>query len=315
MFQCESPHLYFLAFVGFIFTLLILIHSFSVFIRGLKLYVFSKFFPPNVNKYGVWAVITGSTDGIGKSYAKELARRGMNIVLVSRNLEKLRITADEMEKEFKVCVQVIQADFTEGWTLYERIKSELMSKNIGILINNVGLMAPQPCQFLSLSQRNILDIIHVNITSVLLMTSAILPKMLERKRGAIVNMSSLIALYNIPLFSCYGACKSAGNSIGLALTYEDLTGINFQTLILSCVTTNLLDYSNKIWKWLSFFAPNADSYVKSAINTLGRSNHTTGYFGHSLQISFKIFPETVQKYSLYWICSYLFKRKENRTCQ
>lgn len=72
----------------------------------------------NLKKYGSWAVVTGCTDGIGKAYAENLARKGLNIVLISRTLEKLQEQAKSIEEKFKVETKVISADFTGKFHLY-----------------------------------------------------------------------------------------------------------------------------------------------------------------------------------------------------
>ena len=66
----------------------------------------------NFKKYGSWAVVTGCTDGIGKAYAEQLAKRGLNIVLISRTLEKLNQQSNEIKDNYKVETLVIAADFT-----------------------------------------------------------------------------------------------------------------------------------------------------------------------------------------------------------
>ncbi|XP_023224061.1 putative steroid dehydrogenase 1 [Centruroides sculpturatus] len=138
------------------------------------------------------------------------------------------------------------------------------------------------------------------------MNCVVLPEMLKRKRGAIVTISSLVSMFYLPLFSCYGATKAACEAISCSLTHEKLPGVVFQTLIPSFVNTKILDYSNGMWNRLSFFAPDADSYAKSAIGTLALSNYTTGYLGHSLQIMGKFFPEIIQKYLHKWLVFNMF---------
>jgi 17beta-estradiol 17-dehydrogenase / very-long-chain 3-oxoacyl-CoA reductase len=92
----------------------------------------------NFRKYGEWAVVTGCTDGIGKAYAEYFAKIGLNVVLISRNLEKLNQQANELGETFKVSTKVIAADFTQN-TIYPRIKTILNDLDIGVLVNNVGL--------------------------------------------------------------------------------------------------------------------------------------------------------------------------------
>uniref|UniRef100_A0A8I4A5K2 17beta-estradiol 17-dehydrogenase n=1 Tax=Callithrix jacchus TaxID=9483 RepID=A0A8I4A5K2_CALJA len=88
---------------------------------------------------GQWAVITGAGDGIGKAYAFELAKRGLHVVLISRTLEKLQVIGAEIEQTTGSSVKIIQADFTKD-DIYEDIKEKLTGLEIGVLVNNVGML-------------------------------------------------------------------------------------------------------------------------------------------------------------------------------
>ncbi|XP_063110087.1 17-beta-hydroxysteroid dehydrogenase type 3-like [Cavia porcellus] len=88
---------------------------------------------------GAWAVVTGATSGIGKAYAHELARRGLDIVLISRSLSKLEQEAREIERLHGRSTRIIQADFTGGLEIYGAIEAGLRGLEIGVLVNNVGM--------------------------------------------------------------------------------------------------------------------------------------------------------------------------------
>nr|XP_020827370.1 testosterone 17-beta-dehydrogenase 3 isoform X3 [Phascolarctos cinereus] len=114
---------------------------------------------------GEWAVITGAGDGIGKAYSYELAKRGLNIVMISRTLEKLQEVAKEIEQATGSHVKIIQADFTKD-DIYENIKENLQGLEIGILVNNVGMFHNYfPCHFLN-EPDEVQNLIHCNISSV-----------------------------------------------------------------------------------------------------------------------------------------------------
>ncbi|XP_074851216.1 17-beta-hydroxysteroid dehydrogenase type 3 isoform X3 [Carettochelys insculpta] len=81
---------------------------------------------------GEWAVVTGAGDGIGKAYSLELAKRGLNVVMISRTLEKLQKVATEIEQATGRNVKIIQADFTKD-SIYENIEESLQGLEIGIL--------------------------------------------------------------------------------------------------------------------------------------------------------------------------------------
>ncbi|XP_048451386.1 17-beta-hydroxysteroid dehydrogenase type 3 isoform X4 [Rhincodon typus] len=131
---------------------------------------------------GEWAVITGGTDGIGKAFAHEFAKCGLNIVLISRTKEKLTKVADEIEQASGREVKTIQVNFIKR-DIYQHIKENLRGLEIGVLVNNVGIMQkPDPCRFLEINDidKTIDDMINVNMVSVVKMTQLVLPKMKER---------------------------------------------------------------------------------------------------------------------------------------
>lgn len=78
-------------------------------------------------------VITGSTDGIGRQYAIQLAARGLNIVLISRTVEKLMAVASEIEQKHQVKTKWIAADFSQGRPIYDKLRQELEGIPVGIL--------------------------------------------------------------------------------------------------------------------------------------------------------------------------------------
>lgn len=82
------------------------------------------------------AVITGSSDGIGKEYAINLAREGLNLILISRTGAKLAQLADNIRSQYDVQVRWIAVDFAEGDDVYDRIQKELANVDLGILGND-----------------------------------------------------------------------------------------------------------------------------------------------------------------------------------
>ncbi|VDN39459.1 unnamed protein product [Dibothriocephalus latus] len=82
----------------------------------------------DLKKAGDWAIVTGSTDGIGKAFAHELARSGLNVFLISRSTEKLMKVANEIESQFKVETKIFTADFTTVSYLYKIIKLLLLPR-------------------------------------------------------------------------------------------------------------------------------------------------------------------------------------------
>ncbi|CAL1535969.1 unnamed protein product [Lymnaea stagnalis] len=248
------------------------------------------FIPSNqvnwVEKFGPWAVVTGSSEGIGYSYAYELALRGLNVVLISRNERKLLKAKAEIETDCGVKVEYIVADFsTENQSgLYTTIVQGLADKEIGLLVNNVGIMYDYPDLLLNISQDKLWQLIHVNIGAATMMTHMLLPAMVGKGKGGVVVVSSGSSTQITPQMTVYSATKRYLDYFihGLAYEYRQ-SGVVFQCLIPFYAATRMTGYSDRLSK-SSFVIPNAATYARSAVKTLGRSPCTTGYFPHTIQL-------------------------------
>ncbi|XP_077166714.1 inactive hydroxysteroid dehydrogenase-like protein 1 [Paroedura picta] len=238
--------------------------------------------PDLVKLYGKWAVVTGGTSGIGRYYAKELASRKVNIVLISRNQEKLEALAREIADTYKVKTDIIVVDFSKGSEIYPVIKKALMDKEIGILVNNVGVFYTHPDYFTNLTLDKIWELITVNIGAANMMVHMILPGMVQRKKGAIVNVSSMSCCQPTPLMTAYSASKAYLDHFSRALHYEYAPqGIFVQSLIPFFISTKMMKFSRDLSK-KSFLVPSAEEYAHHAVTTLGISRRTTGYWLHTI---------------------------------
>lgn len=204
----------------------------------------------------------------------------MNIILVSRTLTKLQTVAKEIEETFNVETAVIDVDFTSGPEIYDKIKDRVKGREIGILVNNVGLSFSCPDFFLNIPNREkmIQDIIRCNITSMPMMCSIVMPQMVQRKKGVIINISSLSAIVPAANLTVYSGSKAFADKFteDLAAEYEH-QGIIIQSVLPGFVATNM----TKMKKG-SFMAPLPKQFVESALATVGFAGHTTGFLPHAI---------------------------------
>lgn len=234
---------------------------------------------------GKWAVITGATDGIGKSYAKQLAKRGLNVFLISRSEDKLQATADEIKKLTpNVEVKTLAIDFgkVNAKTYQTTIKDALKDLEIGVLVNNVGMSYTYPEQLLKIrgGGPEFLDtMVSVNCLSAIQMTQLVLPEMVSRKKGAIINIASSLALSPAPYVTVYSASKAFVDYFtqGLRVEYSD-SGVIFQVVYPFFVSTNMTGNVKK-----SFFTAVPDEFAASALNTVGIVDMTCGCLSHELE--------------------------------
>lgn len=234
-------------------------------------------------RYGDWAVITGASDGIGKAYAEELARRKINIALIGRNRDKLQAVATDLEGRHGIQTKIIIADFAQGRPIYEQLKKDLEPITIGILVNNVGIQYAYPMPIAELPEDEIWDNVNVNITSATMMTRIVLPQMLARNKGAVVTISSSASERPMPYMNLYAASKSYGLLFSEALREEVKgMGITVQTLTPMYISSKINHFVNVLRK-VSLLIPDVETYAYYAVNTLGKIDSTTGYWPHSIQ--------------------------------
>ncbi|KAK0086487.1 hypothetical protein PV325_003101 [Microctonus aethiopoides] len=243
------------------------------------------------NQFGEWAVVTGSTDGIGRAYAKELATRGINLVLISRNIDRLEKTREEIiEINSTIQVKIIAADFSKGRSVINEIEKQLKDIPVGILVNNVGKQYTYPMYVGEVPEDEMWDIINVNVGAATSMTRMVISGMQKRRMGAIVNVSSGSEMQPLPLMTIYAATKVYLKSFSDALRIEyKKFGITVQHLTPLFVNTKMNAFSSRL-QVSSVFVPDATTYAKNAVATLGKIDTSAGYWAHGIQTFFTLIP-------------------------
>ena len=169
---------------------------------------------------GCTALITGASAGIGREFARQLATRARTLVLVARReqpLNELRVELRNRNPQLNVHVRVV--DLSDKAQIEELVRWLAQNKiDIDFLINNAGLGDYGPVATSDIERNN--RIIQVNIAAVTFLTRQLLRQMIEKKRGAILNVSSSAGFLPIPGMTVYAATKAYVNSFTEALRAE-----------------------------------------------------------------------------------------------
>lgn len=151
-------------------------------------------------------LITGASTGIGAVYADRFAKRGHDLVLVARNLTRLRSLAEKLVRETGVSVDILQADLTVPSAL-SAVEMRLRNdERIGILVNNAG--AASAGAFIHQTSDQVAEIISLNSTALARLASSVAPRFVAAGQGAIINIGSAAALAPEIGLSVYGATKA-----------------------------------------------------------------------------------------------------------
>jgi short-subunit dehydrogenase len=185
-------------------------------------------------------LITGASSGIGAVYAKRLARRGHDLILVARNRERLGTLAAELVATTGRAVETIVADLTNAADL-ARIETRLRTDDrIGVLINNAGVGAAGT--LLTSDVDAMSAMIALNVTAVTRLTYAAVPRFVARETGTIINIASIVAVAPEILNGVYGASKAFVLALSHSLQHElSDKGIRVQAVLPGATATEFWD--------------------------------------------------------------------------
>ncbi|KAA6427626.1 MAG: hypothetical protein FRX49_02289 [Trebouxia sp. A1-2] len=236
----------------------------------------------NLRKLGSWAVVTGATDGIGRALCDNLARKGLNVLLISRTESKLVAAAEEVAKKYNVQTKYTVVDFANADEVtWQRTTTALASLDVGLLINNVGLSYDH-CEYLEhLSDQDVRNMVEVNITSVNQMTRIALPAMKAHHKGTIVNIGSASGslVPATPLTSVYAGTKAYVDVFTRSMQVElAASGVTYQNMAPLFVATKM----SKIRK-PSIAAPSPAQWARAAVKHIGYETISCPYWFHAVE--------------------------------
>ena len=199
-----------------------------------------------MNLDGCRALITGASAGIGCEFARQLASRAKSFVLVARRQDRLEELRDELKKQTpNLEIEIRKVDLSDQaqvdafceWITRENVA-------IDLLINNAGLGDSGP--FATSDVTRLKEMMQVNMVALTLLTRCVLPQMIARKRGAILNVSSSAGFLPIPGAAVYAASKAYVTSFSEALRAElHGTGVSVTALCPGPVHTEFSDVARR----------------------------------------------------------------------
>ncbi|AMP15754.1 SDR family NAD(P)-dependent oxidoreductase [Collimonas pratensis] len=185
------------------------------------------------------ALITGASSGIGAVYARRLAARGHDLVLVARATDRLDTLANELRDAHGVSIEVLTADLTDGQQLepvLQRLRSETP---IDILVNNAG--AGLLGDFANADPAEMHKLLQLNVLAPTLLASAAIGGMVERGSGSIINIASVLALLPEYSHGIYAATKSYVLTLSQSLAAEVTKGVYIQAVLPAATRTEIYE--------------------------------------------------------------------------
>jgi len=177
-------------------------------------------------KFGPWAVVTGASDGIGRAFAEELARRGVHVILVARRQERLEQLATDLTQAHGVQCQVLPANLSHPQGIQLVLDGSAV-RDVGLVVCAAGFGTSGP--FLQNELSTELDMLQVNCTALAALSWGLGQRLVKRGRGGLVLLSSVVAFQGVPQSANYAATKAYVQTLAEGLRGE-WTGQGVQVL-------------------------------------------------------------------------------------
>ncbi len=218
-------------------------------------------------RYGDWALVTGASSGIGREYARQIAAKNVDVILVARRKERLEQLASELTDEHAVRARIIASDLSERSGV-ETVLRETADTDVGLLVNNAG--REDSGHFLESSVDEALNTIDLNCKAPLQLTHHFAKKMKERRKGGILFMSSIVAFQGVPYIANYAATKAYDLVLAESLAAE-LRQWNIDVGVIAPGFTETELSPDFNFEGLPMKPMPASQVARDAIRSLGRS--------------------------------------------
>jgi short-subunit dehydrogenase len=221
------------------------------------------------SRHGRWALVAGGSEGIGAAFARALAARGHDVLLVAEKAEPLEAFAASLAREHGVVVEPLVADLARTEGLAQVVQAGL-AREVGVLVCNAALAPLGP--FVEVSIEDALRALDLNCRAPLVLARRLAPPMIARGRGAIVLMSSMAGRQGSALFSTYAATKAFDLVLAEAL-WDELRGSGVEVLGVCAGATRTPGWTRAGGTPVRLAPPvmEADAVVAEALAALGHT--------------------------------------------
>jgi len=220
-----------------------------------------------VKKYGPWALIAGASEGIGLSYAEQLAEQGINLILLSRRESLLREKAEAIKAKHLVEIHIQAIDLT-GPSLEAEINQIAEGREIGMMIYNAGAMHGASL-FHDQDMSGALKLVDLNCRGPVILSHILGGKMRDRGRGGIILMGSLVGLGGGAYVAGYSASKAYDQVLGQSL-WAELKPYGVDVMVLTAGATDTPAMANSGVEFSEFGVPmTSDDVAREGLENLG----------------------------------------------
>ena len=240
------------------------------------------------------SLITGASSGIGEVFARRLAARGRNVLLVARSEDKLITLCNELGRSNSIRAQYVALDLSlpeSPARLFE--ETEKRGLTIDLLVNNAGFGSFGDFAKADLARE--LNMIDLNIKALVELTYRFLQPMRERKQGSIINVASTAAFQAVPFMATYAATKAFVLSFSEALWEENRShGVKVMALCPGVTETNFFEAAHGE-KPPARASQTPEEVVDTALRGLarGKSHIISGWINRTMTESERLFPRSL----------------------
>ena len=214
--------------------------------------------------YGPWGLVAGASEGIGAAFSEALAQRGLNLILLARRKDKLSALAEELKSKHSIQTAYYCIDMDR----YESVKALIsdLNQEIGLLVYNA---AYSPIgYFKDIPEHDLQQVITVNVRTPVMMVKLLSERMIKRRRGGVILMSSLSGLQGSPKIATYSATKSFNAILAEGLWHE-LKDLSIDVLACTAGAVRTPGYMNSADQKDAPGTLDPDQVVQETLNALG----------------------------------------------